>query len=264
MAALNTPAHQASAQVFLNVLRDSLGGQRAASDLLLPRHDFSALLPDPAARYLETKFARVHRGRRIQHLEQTPEGWRVDDEGPYDHVLVATAPYHARQLLAAEPELVPLVAQLDALGHEPIVTAYLQYPPSVTLPFPMVGNAGGHLQWLFDRGALGGPAGLLAAVISAQGRHQALSPEALTAQLHAEITTLLPGLPLPSWHKVITEKRATFACTPNLERPTNRTPLPGLFLAGDYTAGDYPATLEGAVRSGQQAAQHVLEEYRNA
>ncbi|MBX9849104.1 MAG: FAD-dependent oxidoreductase, partial [Rhodocyclaceae bacterium] len=58
--------------------------------------------------------------------------------------------------------------------------------------------------------------------------------------------------------QVITEKRATFACTPNLSRPTSRTPLPGLLLAGDYVASDYPATIESAVRSGIAAAQAVI------
>jgi uncharacterized protein with NAD-binding domain and iron-sulfur cluster len=56
----------------------------------------------------------------------------------------------------------------------------------------------------------------------------------------------------------LTEKRATFACTPGLARPANATGLAGLALAGDYTASDYPATLETAVRSGRAAARLLL------
>ena len=66
-----------------------------------------------------------------------------------------------------------------------------------------------------------------------------------------------PALSAPDWTQVITEKRATFACTPGLARPPVEVGLAGLAIAGDYTAGDYPATLEGAIRSGLAAARLV-------
>ena len=69
-----------------------------------------------------------------------------------------------------------------------------------------------------------------------------------------ELNRAFPNLGKPLWHKVIAEKRATFACVPKLERPTNRSLMTNLYFAGDYTYADYPATIEGAVRSGLYCA----------
>jgi squalene-associated FAD-dependent desaturase len=270
LAALNTPVSIASAQVFLNVLRDSLAADRAASDLLLPATDFSSLFPGPAARYLEEHGSRVLRATRITEIAKVGAGWTASGHdathGPYDHLILATAPYHLPQLLEPHPEFAALSRQIAAMHWQPIVTAYLAYPATVRLPFAMVGMASnaagddGHAQWLFDRGALCGQHGLIAAVISGDGPHQALDHTTLAAAIHGEIARLLPGLPAPQHHWVIEEKRATFACTPGMQRPPTATGCANVWLAGDYVAGDYPATLEGAIRSGVSAARSILRQ----
>lgn len=260
LAALNTLPAEASAQVFLNVLHDSLAADRSASDLLLPATDFSELFPEPAARFVEARGSSVHRGRRIESIQRTDAGYILDGNGPYARVVLAVAPYHLPGLIADLPELAELAAQVSRLRWEPIVTCYLGYPESVTLPLSMVGMEGGIAQWLFDRGALCGQHGVITAVISAHGRHEQLDNEALAAAIHEEVGRMLPGLPAPYWHRVVVEKRATFACTPGVPRPLTFTRLPGLLLAGDYVAGDYPATIEGAVRSGVAAARSVLQQ----
>ena len=127
----------------------------------------------------------------------------------------------------------------------------------MTLPFPMLGFSGGLLQWAFDRGALSGYRGLVAAVLSASGEHEAFTHTDLAAAIHRELAAAMPGLPAPLWHRVIAERRATFSCRPGLVRPENTTPVRGLVLAGDYTVSDYPATLEAAIRSGVAAADLV-------
>jgi squalene-associated FAD-dependent desaturase len=262
LAALNTPVASASAQVFLNVLRDSLAAERAASDLLLPATDFSTLFPEPAARYLAAHGGRVLRSTRITAIEKSGAGWTASGQethGPYDHLILAVAPYHLPKLLAPHAELAPLIAQVESLTWQPIFTVYLAYPATVRLPFAMVGNTAGHAQWLFDRGILCGQHGLIAAVISGDGPHQTLDHAALAIAIHGEIATLQPGLPAPMNSWVIEEKRATFACTPGLQRPPTATACANLWLAGDYVAGDYPATIEGTVRSGVAAARALLQ-----
>ena len=173
----------------------------------------------------------------------------------FDHVVVATAPYHAIDLLSIFAPLSALVESLKALSYEPILTTYLQYDHTVRLPAPMIGADGGFAQWFFDRGQCGGPDGLLAAVISTGGRHLDLPKAELELALHNELEALLDRrLPTPEEILTITEKRATFACRPNLSRPDVRTAQPGVWLAGDYVDGPYPATIAGAVRAGVRCA----------
>jgi squalene-associated FAD-dependent desaturase len=258
LAALNTAPDQASAQVFLNVLRDSLAADRAASDLLLPATDFSSLFPEPAARFVEKRGGRVKRGARIERIGRREAGFTLDDHDTYAQVILAVAPQHLPALVEELPELAPVIALLDRYVWEPIVTCYLAYPESVRLPQPMLGVMNGTAQWLFDRGQSHGQPGLIAAVISASRRHREIQPQALADEIHTEIAHIVPNLPAPNWNHVIAEKRATFACTPGVPRPLTLTSLPGLYLAGDYVASDYPATIEGAARSGVAAARLAL------
>lgn len=79
--------------------------------------------------------------------------------------------------------------------------------------------------------------------------------ERVLTQINAQLSL---NLPKPDWTQIITEKRATFTCTPGLKRPSMETGLPQVYLAGDYVAGDYPATLEGAVRAGLACAKAIL------
>ncbi len=262
VAALNTPADEASAQVFANVLRDSLAAGSGASELLIPRVDLSELFPVPAARFLATRRGKLRTGNAISAIHPVEEGFRLDgDPGsqPWPQVVVATAPYHAGALLASTGACDRLAAQIDALPHEPIVSVHLALGAGQRLPGPMIGLARGPAQWAFDRGQTGGPEGMVCCVISAHGAHEAMERDELILAVHAQLEhELARRLPAPEWSQVIVEKRATIACRPGLLRPGIRTPLPGLWLAGDYIESDYPATLESAVRSGTACAAAVL------
>jgi len=274
LAALNTPPERASAQVFLNVLRDSLGASRASSDMLLPRLDLSALFPQAACNYLDSQGGTVRTGAKASAISPHDGGWKVDASGAAvggnwsvfaDLVVVATPPPAAAVLLG--PHTTPaLCAQLLGFEYEPITTCYLQYAPTTALALPFYAlvddpDRGHWGQFAFDRGQLDiGQLGLLAVVISASAQASALGQAALGAAVASQLAAVFgrPELASPLSVQIITEKRATFACTPGLVRPGNDVGLTALALAGDYTACDYPATLESAVRSGCGAARRLL------
>jgi squalene-associated FAD-dependent desaturase len=260
VSALNTPPSLASGQIFLNVLRDSLNGNRADSDLLLPTTDFSALFPERAARYVQERGGAVRLGATVNALARTRHGFVLGTDGEhFSRVIVAVSPHRAGALLDPFVELAPIVRMIDQFTYQPIYSVYLQYAPGTRLPFHMGGLEAEYSQWLFDRGQLCGQDGLIGVVISASGAHQDLARDDLARAVHTELAGHFPRLGAPLWHQVIAEKRATFSCTPGLVRPDNATPLAGLYLAGDYTASAYPATIESAVRSGVRAANLVLQ-----
>lgn len=258
LAALNTPLNQASTQVFLNVLQDSFNKKRSDSDLLLPKIDLSTLFADPIEAYIKKRGGQIRMGENIKKIEPGQDGFKLmneaKDEFHFTHVIVATSPFRTNELGLA------LKLPKSNFSYQPIYTVYLQYPDDTKLPRVMTGLCNTLSQWAFDRGQLCGQAGLIAVIISAEGPHQNLSQQELANHVMAEMKQAFPNLPEPIWHKVIAEKRATFACTPNLQRPQMQTQWPHLYLAGDYVAGDYPATIEGAIQSGMACAKQIAEQ----
>lgn len=291
IAALNTPPERASAQVFLNVLRDSLGAKRAASDMLIPRFDLSRLLPEACANLVLDCGGDVRLGVSIQSIAPHPSnqwvlrplhaeehvaetgGLAQLPEQRFDGVIIATGAEQAKRLfsstLAADQvgndvQATPAQSIINtAFQYEPITTCYLQYAATCRLDRPFYAladnpNQQAWAQFIFDRGQLDPhQAGLMAVVISASAAAIAQPNSELIQSICDQLAQQLQSeeLKQPIWSQVITEKRATFTCSPHLQRPTNRTEITNIMLAGDYTASDYPATLESAVRSGVLAAQ---------
>ncbi|MEI7842619.1 MAG: hydroxysqualene dehydroxylase HpnE [Gallionellaceae bacterium] len=260
ISALNTPIEKASAQILLNVLRDSLNGNFSDSEMLLPRLDFSGLFPNRAEEYLIKRGATVRTSCGVEAIipcEGSIELITADGTQKFSHVICATSSANAARLFQPLKEIALTTQQIDALTYQPIYTVYLQYPPQVNLPHPMLGLDRCFSQWLFDKGQIANQHGLIAAVISAEGLHQELDHEQLAQKVISELREQLGIAELPLWQQVIAEKRATFSCGVDLNRPAHATSIDTLFLAGDYTAGDYPATLEGAVMSGLRAANAI-------
>lgn len=279
VAALNTPAAQASGQVFLRVLHDSLFSGPGSSHLLLPRVPLGALLPEAALRWLARSHAGapppvVRLGTRVLALycgggSVDGPDWRLRSSAGADEafdrvILAVSASESARVLMgrsfSATNNIANAVAtwvrQAQALRFEAIATVYgwaRQGGQATRLPLPMMAlraSAAQPAQFVFDRGQLGGPAGLQAWVVSASQGERLDVQQRVVAQAQAQCGVQLQPL------QTVVEKRATFACTPALVRPPMHI-APGLLAAGDYVHGPYPATLEGAVRSGLAAARHA-------
>ena len=259
VSALNTPADRASGQVFLRVMRDALFSASGGSNLLLPRVDLSTLLPDAALAWLAKNGAEVRLGSRVHHIAKGGTGWLVSmtpgvsslDPQGFDALILACPAHVAAKLV--QSSALPCAAWLNAandLTYEAITTVYA-FSRSGPLAQPMLALPSSSTcpaQFVFDRSQLGGPAGLLAFVVSASTGDSAMLASQVAAQAAAQL-----GLRDLEIVQTIVEKRATFACTPGLVRP-RQTITEGLLAAGDYVDGPYPATLEGAVRSGLQAA----------
>ena len=269
LAILNTPVEAASAQVFIRVLKDAFARQRNDSDLLFSRVDLGSIFPGPARRFIETHGGAVILNQRVKALrlyDSTVQGvTTATQEINADHVILAIPPVSCQRLLEPHAELCGIAQRLAQISHEPICTVYVQYPPHVKLELPMIGLLDTTSQWVFDRGLYGSAqAGLMAVVISGPGEHMTLSNRALSTRVVDELCQIFTEWPAPLHDPkdaiIIREKRATFSCHTGIGslRPAAKLPVHGAWLAGDYTDTGYPATLEGAVRSGIHCARTLL------
>lgn len=260
LAALNTPIASASSKVFLNVLKDCFDGQKHDSDLLLPKLGLSELFAQPLTQYIQARGSNIITGERVKSIDETEDGYTVTSQKKqlsFSHIIIAISSHRLKDIAAGLPKLAGPIAATKQYRYQPIYTIYLQYPTETKLHSPMIGLQGGLSQWVFDRGIMCGQHGLLAVIISAEGEHQQLEQDVLASKVAQELHIAFPKLPKPLWHQVIAEKRATFSCDANLTRPAHITRQTNVYLAGDYTYEDYPATIEGAIRSGINAARAI-------
>ncbi|HZQ62579.1 MAG TPA: hydroxysqualene dehydroxylase HpnE [Casimicrobiaceae bacterium] len=267
LAALNTPPERASARIFGNALRAALGGPEPASRFLLPRAGLGALLPEPAIAFVARHRGEVHLGQRVralridQDLVRVVTTRRIDG---FDAVVVAVAPHQVAHLdvESTQNAWAAVRRSASALRHESITTVHLGYTRGA-MPAPLARLDDAPGQWVFDGGEreiADERLRLLAVVISASGAHDAWPQQELVRAVDAQLRRLSPALGALRFSRVFAERRATYACTPDLARPRAGRISPRLHLAGDYTHDAYPATLEAAVQSGETAANSVLAE----
>ncbi|MBA3811696.1 MAG: FAD-dependent oxidoreductase [Caulobacteraceae bacterium] len=247
LAALNTEPRSGSAALAGAVIGESLARGGKAYRPRVAHPGLSAAFVDPALAFLAARGARVRFGQPARAL--TFEGDRVTAiataegdiaVGDGEAVILATPPWISR-------ELVPGLEAPDAFNA--IVNGHFKLAPPTGAP-PIVGVIGGAAQWIFafpDR---------LSVTVSDAGAMADQGRDDLAHLFWGDIAAVL-GLsgPLPPW-RIVKERRATFAATPeqNAKRPPAATRWGNLALAGDWTATGLPATIEGAIRSGQTAA----------
>jgi squalene-associated FAD-dependent desaturase len=250
VSALNTAAQDGSADLAGAVVRETFakGGGSIRPRLAMP--SLNEAFIEPALQRLQRSGAEIRLGRRLGAVKL--QGERVtgltfmDGEqavGAQEQVILAVPPWTAQELL---PDLVAP----DTFCA--IVNAHFKIAPPADAPL-LVGLVGGTAEWVFafpDR---------LSVTVSAADRLLDMDTEELTALLWRDVAAVhkLPSAPPPC--RIVREKRATFAATPaqDARRPPSRTRWTNLFLAGDWTATGLPATIEGALRSGETAASLV-------
>jgi len=264
LAIMNTPTPLASAEIFVRVLIDAFLHRRSDSDLLIPRRDLGAIIPEPAIKTIRAMKGDVRLSCKVQGLTLVDRHIKdvILSDGSTieaDQFIIATAPHACQRLLDKQAVFEDTRQQLSRLDSAPISTVYLQYPAQVRADIPMTGMNGTVGQWLFDRRVCG-QHGLMAVVISGHGEHEQMDNNTLAERVTRELALLFPRWPEPVQSLVIREKRATFVCHNgvNAHRPGHRTPAHNAWLAGDYTDTGYPATLEGAVRSGLSCVQALV------
>ncbi len=268
LATLNTPINEASAWVFLTVLEKSFNHSRQDSDLLFFKSNLSSVFVNKALDFIRQHQGTILFNHRVKKIELQTDPFSSNTFILHTSkqtitaktLVLATPAYITEKLQGLVFNLKPEQSRLK-LTYQPICTVYLQYPEHIIFEQVMTGFFGTLSQWAIDHHINNQP-GLIAVVISSSGRHLQLHEEQLVDTLHNELKLVKPDLPLWQDYQVVIEKKATFNCTVNINavRPNVQTSHKQIFLAGDYTRTAYPATLEGAVISGIQAARHIIEQ----
>jgi hypothetical protein len=262
LAALNQPIGRAAAPVFARVLAEMFGPDPRLSAILLPAKPLHLMYAEPAREFIERHGGTVRTGAPARltidgHLqvEASGDGWTPD-------AVIAAVPWFAlRELIAGPPAgLEPLLRSAETMASSPIVTVNLWFDRPV-LDEPFVGLPGRAMQWVFDkRNVLGSGTAHLSVVSSGASPLVARSNPELIAMALQELAEALPSVREARLVRgsVVREPRATFSLAPGQPaRPPVQTPVPGLFLAGDWIDTGLPATIESAVRAGHRAAERA-------
>jgi squalene-associated FAD-dependent desaturase len=237
--ALNLPAAEASAEAGVFTVRTALLGEAADADLVLPARPLGEMHGEAAGGALRAAGASVETGSRVEELDSLDA----------DAVVLAVPPAESARLLG---ESAP------KLEHSPIVSVHLLFDRPL-LRRPLAALLGSPAHWVFNRGLLtGGQAEYLTVVSSGAPELEVLRGRELVELIVGALTDRLGEAEL-LWSRVSREPHATIAVRPgsDAQRPGPETSRPNVVRAGAWTATGWPATMEGAVRSGRAAARAI-------
>ena len=265
---MNEQPARASALLFARALRAAFLASRDDAAVLIPTIGQTELYVEPAVRYLASHGAHVRPGPEVGSV--TEDGGRVTGVRLADGsvlsapaVIAAVPPHSLGKIVPEGCAGATPFSGLGAFAFSPIISIHLWFDREV-MDADFAAIVGKELQWVFNRRRLtgaGSTAGYLSGVISGAYASVDRTKEELVARAVRDIASVFPacaGARLLS-SMVIKEKRATFSATSAAEglRPSAETPIDGFFLAGDWTNTGLPATIEGAIRSGETAAARV-------
>lgn len=247
LAALNAEPREASSRLAGAVLRETLLRGGDATRPLIAQDGLGPVFIDPAIVFLERNGVQFRFSHQLRRLDLLDDRVGTLDFGE-DVVEVAEDDV---VIIAVPPSVVALLAPGIATPNEfrAIVNAHFRFNPPKNQP-KIMGIINGTLEWLFAF------PGRVSATISAADRWIEAPREELAKKIWEDIAAITGArAEMPSWI-IIKERRATFAALPdeNAKRPQAETPWRNLLLAGDWTATGLPATIEGAIRSGNRAA----------
>lgn len=269
---LNARTDQASLQLATMVFKTGLLTARDAADIGYSRVPLSRLHGEPAARALEAAGVRVRlrcHARAIEPGAAADGGAaarlavRTDDERIEAGTAIVAVPHEAADWLPSE--VIGPAGRLEGLGISPIVNLHVVYDRAVTT-LPFAAGLGTPVQWVFDRTESSGmdpsQGQCLAVSLSAAHDEIELPVAALRERYLPALAELFPAArdATVTAFYVTRERTATFLPAPGTAalRPGAETTMHGLFLAGSWTSTGWPATMEGAVRSGLVAARAAL------
>lgn len=273
-ATLNAKPENADASLLINVLREGFFADSISRKMIIPKVGLSQLL-EPFKNWFEMHSGDLRTSSYVQKLNKSGDSIQsvmINGQNQIEaDVFILALPPESLQRLAFNSSLGEQFNYLKSLSYSPIVSVYLWYDRDIA-DFEFAAMIGSHTQWLFNKrrnyitateSNPNYPPCCLSLVISAANQVMNMSESDILELCQSEINNYLPNFKSAKLihSKVIKYARATLLITPQIEamRPGNDTLFRNMFIAGDWTKTGLPATIEGAVRSGHEAASLAIK-----